>query len=232
MGKFINDLYHQISNKDLYFEALTHPSYANENFDVKGDYQRLEFIGDSVFQICVSEIIYRNYPSLTEGEMSLLRAKLVREETLSKIAFDHEIQYHLRLGLGEEKSGGRQRNSLLCDVLEALFGALYLDQGLEVCKEYIHRLYESMLESMLEDNTLFQLKDCKTTLQELVQSEERKSVKYHLVKTTGPANQPIFEVEAVLDNVVLGFGKGSSKKIAEQNAANDALSKMATGKEV
>lgn len=208
----------------LYKEAFTHSSYANESNAHIPDYERLEFMGDAVLQLFVSEFIFALHPEYKEGQLTQLRSKLVREESLARFSEELHLGELLYLGVGEEKSGGRHRESVLANIYESFIGALYLDCG----KEQVIRILEkTIFKHVNEVNEFDDITDYKTKLQELVQSDDRKTVRYHVKSSTGPANAPEFVIEAILDDMILGTGKGTSKKRAEQHAAKDALMKMA-----
>lgn len=208
----------------LYKEAFTHSSYANESNVHIPDYERLEFMGDAVLQLFVSEFIFALHPEYKEGQLTQLRSKLVREESLARFSEELHLGELLYLGVGEEKSGGRHRESVLANIYESFIGALYLDCG----KEQVMRILEkTIFKHVNEVNEFDDITDYKTKLQELVQSDDRKTVSYYVKSSTGPANAPEFVIEVILDDMILGTGKGTSKKRAEQHAAKDALMKMA-----
>lgn len=216
----------EFKNYSVYLQAVTHPSYINETKANYASYQRLEFVGDAIIQFLVTEYIYYNYEYMDEGDMTLFRSNLVREESLANAARYMGLGDYILLGAGEEKSRGNERTALLADVYEALIAAIYLDCGIEVTRSLLTYQFKDMvardgLESYLE------LKDNKTRLQELVQADRKRSLEYHVKNISGPSNNPTFEVEVIMDGVVLGVGVGNSKKAAEQTAAKDALSKMA-----
>ena len=207
-------------NKKYYEEAFTHSSYVHENPSSK-DYEQMEFIGDAVLDIIVADLIYKTYPTLSQGIMSKLRAALVCGKSLSSYARLYDFGSAIRLGHGELLSGGRDSSKILEDVFEAFLGAYYLDAGYEA-------VYDLVKEIMLEDIKTFKLDsvtDYKSKLQEDVQTDRRGNVVYRVTKETGSAQNKTFYVEAVYENIVLGHGVGSSKKKAEQDAARDALSK-------
>ena len=206
----------------LYKEAFTHSSYANE----KGgkDYERLEFMGDAVLQLYVSEHIFKKFPQYPEGQLTTLRSKLVREESLARFARELGLDQLIYLGVGEEKSGGRNRDAILCDIYESFVGAIYLDCGKDEVLKILERTIFMHIEDVKHNEVI---NDFQTQLQELIQADDRKSVTYVLVNETGPANAPEFTMNVVLDDTVLGTGVGTSKKRAEQHAARDALKKMA-----
>jgi ribonuclease-3 len=226
----IEDLFKRLDitpqNPELYKIALTHPSYKNEHALLSDNNQRLEFLGDAVIQLAITERIFHEKKRMHEGEMSLYRANLVRTETLAALAQRLELFQFMMLGEGEKKSGGRERPTILCDGFEAIFGAMYLDLGAAATQKCLYRLYDEMLQEVDEARFL-QLKDNKTRLQELVQADTRKVLEYVAVQTAGTSNHPVFEVSVKMDGVVLGVGHGLRKKEAEQDAARDALSKMA-----
>lgn len=212
---------------ELYVQALTHPSYENEKKTDLGDYQRLEFMGDAVIQLIITKYIYNNYLEMQEGDMSLLRSNLVREETLAEIARLINLGDYILLGVGEEKSNGRERPSLLCDVFESLIAATYLDLGFSHATRVVIAQYRKLIDDEGMDCFL-KLKDNKTKLQELMQADTKRTLEYVTKGVQGPANQPEFFVDVMMDKMILGSGVGHSKKAAEQDAAKNALSKMAT----
>lgn len=213
-------------NLSLYKEAFTHASYANESHHMKKDYERLEFMGDAVLQLYVSEFIFRLFPDVPEGTLTTLRSKLVREESLARFSKELGLGELLYLGVGEEKSGGRDRESVLANIFESFIGALYLDCG----KEEVIKILEETIYQHVNDLDYDDITDYKTTLQELIQADQRRTVTYELLETSGPSNAPEFTVAVMMDDMRLGIGKGTSKKRAEQQAAKDALNKMATNK--
>ena len=223
LNDFLKDQSIPYTNYELFEEAFTHPSYVNEAGKKVSHYERLEFMGDAVLQLFVSEYIFKKYPNVPEGSLTTLRAKLVREESLAKFARELGLGKYIILGVGEAKNGGRERDSVLANVFEAFMGAIYLDCG----KDYVLKMLEKTIYKHVEDIDNEEIQDYKTTLQELMQADVRKTVTYELLSTEGPSNAPIFEVAAIMDHMRLGVGKGSSKKKAEQKAAQDALNKMA-----
>ena len=210
------------TNLKLYTEAFTHASYANESHRKGRDYERLEFMGDAVLQVWVSERMMRLQQPLSEGKMTTLRAQLVCEQSLAEYTRKLNLAQFLKLGMGEEKTGGRDRDSILADMFEALLGALYLEAGMDPINNILTEVIMPHLQHPLDEI----ITDYKTKLQEYVQADLRKSVTYHVVSVTGPSNYPEFVIQVMLDDIVLGTGKGHSKKKAEQKAAQDAFSKM------
>lgn len=210
-------------NKKMILEAVTHSSYVNEHKGIQHDNERLEFMGDAVLQLWSSQKLFKLEPNLKEGQMTTLRAQLVCEKSLANYNRQLGLNRFLLLGVGEERTGGRERDSLLADMFEALLGALYLDSGMMS----VDIILEEVLTPAINQPKPDSLVDYKTKLQEFVQSDNRKTVSYELINSEGPANKPVFEVVVKLDDITLGRGKGSSKKKAQQMAAKDALEKIA-----
>ena len=209
-------------NLKLYKEAFTHASYANESHHKGRDYERLEFMGDAVLQLYVSEFLFDLYKDVPEGTLTTLRSKLVREESLARFSKELGLGELLFLGVGEEKSGGRERISVLANIFESFIGALYLDCG----KEEVLKILKKTIFLHVNDINRDDITDYKTTLQELIQADQRKTVTYELLETSGPSNAPEFTIAVMMDDMKLGIGKGTSKKRAEQQAAKDALNKL------
>ena len=211
-------------NIAIYKEAFTHASYANESHYVKKDSERLEFMGDAVLQLYVSEFLFNLFPDVPEGTLTTLRSKLVREESLARFSRELGLGELLYLGVGEEKSGGRERESVLANIFESFIGALYLDCG----HDEVLKILQQTIFKHINDLDYDDITDYKTTLQELIQADQRRTVTYELLETSGPSNAPEFKVAVMMDDMCLGVGKGTSKKRAEQQAAKDALNKLAT----
>lgn len=199
-------------------QALTHSSYANElRINRYEDYERLEFLGDAVLELVSSDFLFREQRGMPEGQLTKLRASMVCEPALAYCAREFSLERYILLGRGEEATGGRGRDSIISDVMEALIGAIYLDGGLEEAAAFIHRF----VLSDLENKQLFY--DAKTILQELVQQENEGDLRYELVKEEGPQHNKTFEVEAYVGKKKVGEGSGHSKKAAQQQAAYRAL---------
>ena len=207
------------NNMSLFETAFTHSSFCNENKDTES-YERLEFLGDKVLDFIVSEYLYLNR-HLFEGEMTKLRASHVCEDALSEYSLNSHFDKYLRLGKGEELTGGRGKKAILADAFEAFIGALYIDQGIEKTKEFV---MNTVIKSINKNEELFN--DYKSVLQEMVQTS-KKSLEYVVVREEGPSHDKEFEVNVIVENIVYGTGVGKTKKEAEQNAAKDALSKKA-----
>ena len=214
---FEEQIGYRFQNEGLLRQALMHSSYANEKHMKRfSDNERLEFLGDAVLEITTSEFLYHAYPDVPEGELTKKRASIVCEPTLALCAKDISLGERLLLGKGEELTGGRERNSILSDALEALIGAIYLDGGAEPAKAFIN----AYILKDVEHKQLFH--DSKTTLQEVVQSRHGQ-VEYVLTGESGPDHNKRFSVEVRLDENVIATGVGRSKKAAEQEAAYRAL---------
>lgn len=208
------------SRMDIIEEALTHSSYANEHQTTC--YERLEFLGDAVLGVLVAEFIYKNYPDLPEGKMTKLRATYVCEDANYKYAQELEIGSMIRLGHGEEMSGGRTRPTVLNDVFEALLGAIYLTNGLEKVREIL----SDVVFPHIGKDIVKPFVDYKSKLQEYIQTETRSVLQYRLDDVVGPPHDRTFTMSVSLDGIKLGVGIGKSKKDAEQLAAKAALDKM------
>ncbi|MGD1996019.1 MAG: ribonuclease III [Anaerolineae bacterium] len=205
---------------ELLRRALTHPSYVNEHPREAPDNQRLEFLGDAVLSFAVAVWIYQRYPDFEEGEMTRLRAALVREKTLVDFATQLRLGKILRLGRGEEEGGGRGRPANLGDAFEALIGALYLDGGLDWVQRFLHGLLQPAAGAILASQADW---DPKSRLQEWSQAKFGVTPRYRIVGESGPDHDKIFAAEVVLSRDVAGRGQGSSKQAAEQAAAQEAL---------
>ncbi|HFR3701966.1 TPA: ribonuclease III [Streptococcus suis] len=208
------------SDLNLLETAFTHTSYANEHRLLKISHnERLEFLGDAVLQLMISKYLYKKYPDRPEGEMSKLRSTFVREESLAGFSRACGFDKFLRLGKGEEKSGGRNRDTILGDAFEAFLGALLLDKGEKTVEEFLHKV----MIPRLEVGNFERVTDYKTTLQELLQVNGEIVISYQVVAESGPAHDKTFEVEVSADGRVIGRGTGRSKKLAEQAAAKNAV---------
>ncbi|HFI0063940.1 TPA: ribonuclease III [Streptococcus suis] len=208
------------SDLSLLETAFTHTSYANEHRLLKISHnERLEFLGDAVLQLMISKYLYKKYPDRPEGEMSKMRSTFVREESLAGFSRACGFDKFLRLGKGEEKSGGRNRDTILGDAFEAFLGALLLDKGEKTVEEFLHKV----MIPRLEVGNFERVTDYKTTLQELLQVNGEIVISYQVVGESGPAHDKTFEVEVSADGRVIGRGAGRSKKLAEQAAAKNAV---------
>lgn len=204
-------------------QAFTHSSFVNEQRSTSiADNERLEFLGDAVLQISVSEYLYRTYPERPEGELTRQRAAIVCEPSLAQFAEKLDFGSYMFLGKGEDLTGGRSRPSLLADVFESFVGALYLDQGLDQVREFL----QAHLFRHLSDDTILLSGDYKTKLQEFIQQRGMGAAEYRIIEERGPAHDREFMSEVRVDDTVLGTGTGRSKKDAEQRAASQALVKL------
>ena len=210
-------------DRALLEEALNHSSYANEH---RGggicSNERLEFLGDSILGFVTAEYLFKTYPGLPEGDLTRMRAALVCEQSLYEVARHLNLGAYLKLGRGEEAGGGRQRQSILADAVEAVLAAIYLDSGMETVSRIIHAvLLDKSTAHVVEER-----RDYKTALQELVQREEGSTLTYRLVGESGPDHNKQFTFRVLVNGAAAGQGSGHSKKEAEQAAARDALEKM------
>ena len=206
-------------NPLLLRQAMCHSSYANEHRNqALSDNERLEFLGDAVLEVISSDFLFHHYPDMPEGKMTKLRASIVCEPTLAMCAAEIQLNSFLLLGRGEEHTGGRMRNSIISDAMEALIGAIYLDGGFANAKEFVERF----VLTDIEHKKLFY--DSKTILQEIVQRDyKEEEVRYVITGEKGPDHAKVFEVEVRIGTIVAGCGCGSTKKAAEQEAAYRAI---------
>ncbi len=219
MIRFEEKLQYKFNNVRLLENALTHSSYANEAHSIHGSNERLEFLGDSVLSIIVSEYLYKNYKKLPEGELTKLRASLVCEKTLCMFSKQMNVGDFLLLGKGEANNHGNERPSILADAFEAILAAIYIDGGIEAAKKHVLRFIIPEL-----DNREYELfNDYKTALQEVIQRNPEERLSYVLIDESGPDHDKQFTVEVHLNSNVIGTGVGKSKKQAEQAAAHQAL---------
>lgn len=213
---------HSFKDKSLLKLALTHSSYANECGNPSRCNERLEFLGDSVLSLVVSDYIFKNFKDRPEGELTKLRASLVCEKSLCEFSRQMGVGEHILLGKGEMQNGGRERPSILADAFEAILAALYLDAGMDKAREHVLRFVTDELKH--SDDEVF--KDYKTTLQEVIQRNREEQLSYVLSSESGPDHDKCFTVEVRLNSNVIGTGSGKSKKRAEQMAAKQALQLM------
>lgn len=222
MKAFEEILGYKFKNIKLLENALTHSSYANEVHSSLGSNERLEFLGDSVLSIIVSEYLYKNYKKLPEGELTKLRASLVCEKTLCMFSKQLKVGDYILLGKGEANNHGNERASILADAFEAILAAIFLDGGIEVAKNHVLKFIIPELENGEYDLFI----DYKTALQEIIQRNPEERLTYVLVDESGPDHDKRFTVEVHLNSNVIGTGIGKSKKQAEQEAAHQALTLM------
>lgn len=222
--KILEKLGIKTKQESLYKRAFTHTSYANEHG--LESYERLEYLGDAVLELFISEYLYKN-TEYNEGMMTKLRAHYVCEEALYEYSLKLQLNEELLLGKGEEENGGKYRKAIVADIFEAFIGAMFLDQGIDAVKNFL----KECVIPMIENHKLDFINDYKSILQELVQTDKR-SLEYVVIKEEGPAHNKTFTVEVKIDNIRYGIGNAHSKKEAEQEAAKDALKKAQDGKNV
>jgi ribonuclease-3 len=213
---------HRFRDPALLERSLTHTSYANE-YKVPSHNERMEFLGDSVLNLVVSEYLMNACPDSTEGDLSRLRAAVVSEPALAVVARDIGLGPYILLGRGEEQTGGRDKDSLLANSLEALIAAVYIDSGKDQAEDFILRFFEDGIKRTCTSGGSF---DYKTRLQELCQDRLKQLPDYRIVSETGPDHQKQFEVEVWIKGQLSGHGLGKSKKEAEQRAAKEALVRL------
>lgn len=220
IASLLKKLVYSFNDIELLNEALTHRSYATKNNE------RLEFLGDGILNFVIAHELFKQYPDVQEGDLSRLRATLVNKESLAEIAGQLNLGEVILLGTGELKSGGFRRPSILADTVESILGAVYIDGGFESCRDLIVRLYAKRLASPTD---LQSLKDPKTRLQELLQSRRFSLPEYQVVNITGQAHSQIFHVRCSIDKMNIKVdGEGKSRRKAEQDAAEKAISKVET----
>ncbi len=220
LSEFEKVIGYEFKNKSLLETALTHSSYANEKQSGRECNERLEFLGDSVLGVITADYFYHNLAHLPEGEMTKKRAACVCEKSLHGFAKEINLGKYLFLGRGEDNTGGRKRASILADAFEAVIGAIYLDGGLEDVRKFVLGFIKEAAAKQLS------LRDYKTELQEIIQKNPAEHLTYVLVGESGPDHDKRFEVEVMLNSNVVGYGMGKSKKLAEQQAAKQALELM------
>lgn len=222
MKQLEQNIGYTFKDPSLLKHALTHSSFANEKKGNTTSNERLEFLGDSVLSIIVSDYIYHNFPNLPEGQLTRLRASLVCEKSLCNFSKQLGVGEHLLLGKGERANGGKERPSILADAFEAILAAIYLDGGMEPARRHVLRFVKEELHHMEHEA----FKDYKTELQEIIQRNPEEQLSYVLIGESGPDHDKNFTVEVHLNSNVIGVGRGHSKKNAEQAAARKALELM------
>ena len=218
---FEENINYEFTNKEYILEALTHSSYSNENKNYPFN-ERLEFLGDSVLSIVISDYLFKKETKLPEGELTKIRANIVCEESLSEVSKNIHLGKYMLLGKGEEATGGRERISILADALEAVIAAIYLDGGIKCAREFILTNMEKIINDSIKGKIF---RDYKTCLQEVLQSNDENNIWYKLIEEKGPDHNKRFVMEVGINDTVLGVGEGKSKKDAEQVAAKCALDK-------
>ena len=211
-------------DRRVLIQALTHKSYGHEFAQEKAiahrDNERLEFLGDAILDVVVSDILLEAFPNANEGHLSKMRAAVVNEKTLAELAKSLQVQEVLRLGKGESQTGGKEKASILSSTFEALIAAIYLDGGFNAVYPVVRHIFAPFF---AEERDLLAFYDHKTQLQEIVQAQWKVTPSYHLVDSNGPDHAKVFQIEVRMNGKVLAAAKGSSKKEAEQNAAKNAI---------
>ncbi|WP_332310646.1 ribonuclease III [Alkalibacter mobilis] len=210
---------YKFGDKRLLKKAMTHSSYINEKSNMENN-ERLEFLGDAVLEVIISDYLYKNCPSKTEGELTKIRAKIVCTESLSSVSAHNDFGKYILMGKGEENTGGRERKSILANTFEAIIGAVYLDGGIQDAEKVILGLLSENITESINGNLVF---DYKTKLQEIVQQKSESFAEYTVSKEVGPEHNKIFYVDLIYNDKVIGKGKGNNKKEAEQKAAYRGL---------
>lgn len=208
----------KFNNASLLTLALTHPSY-HQDKNLLADNQRLEFLGDSVLSLVITEVLFEQFPDKDEGELTKIRSKIVCERALLQVAKSINLGNYLLLGKGEEKSGGRGRKSILADAVEAVIGAVYRDKGYDAAQVFIRQHFQDVISKAASGDFY----DYKSKLQEIVQAKNRQSVTYTILEEKGPPHAKVFTAGVYFQYRLLAEGSGKSKKEAEQNAAEKAL---------
>lgn len=226
LERFQERLQIQFHSSELLRQALTHRSYANEQDEALENNERLEFLGDAILDFLTADMLYRRFPEMPEGEMTRLRAALVRTEALAQIATIFGLGEVMLMGKGEARTGGRERETNLCSGFEAVIGAIYLDQGLEVVRDFIIPRLTELQKDVMEDAIR---KDPRSQFQEWAQAEHGITPEFRTVGTEGPEHKMIFEVELLMDGQVIARGFGRSKRVAAQHAASVALKALRRG---
>lgn len=210
------------NNPTLLKTALTHSSFANQFKDAEYN-ERLEFLGDAVLQLCITEYLFNNYKNKSEGELTKIRSLIVCENSLFEIAKKLKLGEYIRMSKGEELTGGRERTSIQADAVEAVIAAVYLDKGIGFVRDFILLHFQDIIKKAINNEIVL---DFKTKLQEFLQKDGEVLIHYELIKYEGPPHRRKFFTNVMIDNKVMGEGCGYSKKEAEQNAAKEALTKL------
>jgi ribonuclease-3 len=216
----------KFKNKSLLLRALTHRSFVNESGKNIKDNERLEYLGDSVLGLVVNEYLFKHFEDYREGKLAKIKSAIVSEASLSKIAGGIPLGYFISMGKGEERSGGRDRPSILANTLEAIIGAFYLDSGLKSCRKFVLSLIKDDIESV---NSLTYLRDPKTALQEYVQKKYKERPVYEVIDERGPDHRKEFTVKLIINGREVSTGQGTSKRLAETNAARASLKRIEDG---
>lgn len=221
-----SELNYSFKEKKYLLRALTHSSYSNENKKEKlKNNERLEFLGDSVLGLIISEYLFSHYSNLEEGQLTKIRAKIVCEASLGEASRNLKLGEYMLFGRGEELTGGRERTSILSDAFEALIAAIFLDGGMVCARNFVLKSLEAVIEDAVQGKLFI---DYKTRLQEVIQVQKGNRIKYDIVKEEGPDHAKIFYTEVRLNDMIIGVGSGHSKKESEQEAAKEGLKRLST----
>lgn len=223
LNELQNNLKYNFKNIELLKTALSHTSYAHENFHSIKSNERLEFLGDTILNLIISENIYMYQPEISEGNMSKIRSTIICEDSLYEAALKLEYNKFIMLGVGEEKLGGRNKASILSDAFEAVIAAIYLDSDFNTVKDFVLRNLGQVTKDAIGK---LGEKDHKTKLQEILQKDSKAKISYEIIEEKGPAHKRVYVAIVKLGNKILGQGSGTSKKEAEQSAANEALTRI------
>ena len=210
-------------NKELLTTALTHRSFLNENREIKEHNERFEFLGDAVLELIVTQYLFDNCPNETEGVLTSFRSASVKTDTLAEISKKLDYGSYLRMSRGEERTGGREKDYLLANTFEAVLGALYLDQGFEICKKFLQKVLFPKIDTIIEQRLDI---DPKTQFQEIAQEMYKETPSYKVVEEEGPDHEKSFTIGVFLGKKEMGKGTGASKQKAEEEAAQKALEKL------
>lgn len=213
----------KFNDQNLFLQAFTHRSFLNEAKEQIESNERLEFLGDSILSFVVSQHLYKTYPDFNEGMLTNLRSLLVNTKSLARVAKSLDFGTYLRLSKGEEESKGRENQSLLADCLEAYIGALFLDQGIEKVTNFLSEALIPKAKELIKKKSF---KDPKSILQEFVQARKQNSPMYKVLEEQGPAHAKTFTIGVYVGETLLGTGKGKSKQLAQENAAEQAIEKL------
>lgn len=224
MSNFEKNINYKFKNPALLREALTHSSFSNERKEnAVHNNERLEFLGDAVLSIVISDYLFKNHTDLPEGELTKIRSKIVCESTLGECSRRIDLGEFMFFGKGEEMTGGRKRTSILADAFEALIASIYLDGGIDSASQFIMSFMKDFIHNAINGKVFL---DYKTHLQEIVQIRKDNKIKYEIIGEEGPDHCKLFYTQVKLNDIVIGYGKGRSKKEAEQEAAKMAIEKL------
>ncbi len=218
------DLRYQFRDPQLLTKALTHSSHAHESNASVGDNEQLEFLGDAILGFLISDFLFRAHPGLSEGQLSKLKGFFVSAANLVKFAEQLRLGDYLHLGRGEERTGGRSKQTLLVDGFEAIIGAIYLDSGIDEVRKLVHRFFQPQIDDVCDPSA--SVSDFKSALQELIQARQKARADYIVTGETGPHHQRLFAVDVIVDGRAIASGLGLTRKAAEQAAAREALDRF------